>query len=140
MDLAFLSAECIPIALLEAKALYAFDLFNEAGKVTFSNAVRVDEDKLRRIKREYPWPTVRLFCLLLVTHLRSVPTNLRPGVVKYLKRISELAPKSSAEVAEALRSGYGASEVASGEILAGTWFGAQVSVYYLLREVRDIGA
>lgn len=135
IDLAILTPEQAPLALLELKAMYSFDDAARYCKMTAADEGRT---------RVFAPMAEAVYSLLLATHVDApVPSGLR-RVVKYddgINRVlrqfgtGELVASSLLKrMDEALR---GRNLVASGNIAGGAVHGLPVDVYYWL--VRDAG-
>jgi hypothetical protein len=136
-DIAVLSAGAeSPLMLLEAKAMYSFDVGWEhrAGASAYPRLMQQDIAKARALD---PHDSADVYALGLVTHPHGSPRNL-PGVIKYLDRINralntvspeDLQLMSAATMRQALSP---LGQVRSGNLPAGAAFGVEVTVGYWL--------
>ena len=126
--------------LLEAKAMYSFNLFTNSIS-TFVCACSNDQRKLQKYgAKSQTSPT--LLTLALVTHPHrpeAIPLNW-DGVVKYFDDIRHIPDKSISDVKRAIRQHLQLPDfplLASGEIEGGFAFGTEVSVVYALFGPHD---
>jgi len=136
-DIAILSAGAqSPLVLLEAKAMYSFDVAWEhrAGATAYPRLMRRDIAKARALD---PHGAADVYALALVTHPHGRPPTL-PGVIKYLDRINralsagspeDLQLMSAATMRQALAP---LGQVQSGNLPGGTAFGVKVTIGYWL--------
>jgi hypothetical protein len=126
----------LPLALLEAKAMYSFDVAWEhrACARAYPRLMRHDIAKARALD---PQGTADVYALALVTHPHGRPPTL-PGVIKYLDRINWALNAASPEdlqlmSAETMRHALTPlGQVLSGNLPGGTAFGVEVTIGYWL--------
>lgn len=89
-DIAVLTADAkSPVALLEIKVLYSFDLTeNQPNAAVYPQLLRSDLAEAQQLDHH---GTAGVYALALVTHPDRVPEHL-PGVIKYLGRIESALP------------------------------------------------
>jgi hypothetical protein len=136
-DLAVLdSSGTVPLALIEAKALYSFDVASSAGRGTayFPGLVSGDITKARKLSREIGQDPA-VFALVFVTHPMGEPPNL-PNIIKYVSairgsarygspaKVRDLAAKHLGQALERL------GPVRNGQMDAGSAFGTPTAVDY----------
>jgi hypothetical protein len=135
-DIAILSRDGdSPVILLEAKAMYSFDVSLPDRARRYLQMMRDDVAKARQLD---PHGTADVYALALVTHPHGVPRNL-PSVIKYLNlikraehtagsatRLREMAVDTLAEALPQL------GKVRSGSLPGGAAFDVEVSVDYWL--------
>ena len=121
--------------LLEAKAMYSFDLFSSSISKFVRECSR-DLRKLREAGANSPTsPT--LLTLALVTHPHcpgAIPLHWK-GVVKYFAGVRRSATRSISDVTQEISRHFRPPDFplfASGKIDAGLAFGTEVSVVYAL--------
>lgn len=83
-DLAVLDG-AVPVALLEAKALYVFDLVTPATLKEYVGALKADADKARSLAHQLGHPQARLALLVLTTHFGGEVGSDQLRWVKYGK-------------------------------------------------------
>ena len=139
-DLAVVTDRSEAQLLLEAKAMYSFNLFTSSIN-KFVRACSKDQRKLQKHDaKSQTSPT--LLTLALVTHPHrpeAIPLNWG-GVVKYFDDIRHFPDKSISDVKRAIRQHFQLPDFplfASGEIEGGFAFGTEVSVVYALFGLHD---
>ena len=139
-DLAVVTDRSEAQLLLEAKAMYSFDLFTSSIN-KFVLACSDDQRKLQEYcAKSQTSPT--LLTLALVTHPHrpeAIPLYW-DGVVKYFEGIRRISDKSISDVKRAIRQHFQLPDfplLASGEIDGGFAFGTEVSVVYALFGPHD---
>lgn len=136
-DIAVLSARAeSPLVLLEAKAMYSFDVAWE-HRASASAYPRLMQQDIAKARALDPHGRADVYALGLVTHPHGSPRNL-PGVIKYLDHINralntaspeDLQLMSAATMRQALTP---LGQVRSGNLPGGTAFGAEVTIGYWL--------
>ena len=128
-DLAVLDGATV-VAVLEAKALYAFDLLREAQRTRDGTLIAGDMAKAALLA-----PSAQRFALVLVTHVTGVvQPDLRANVVKYAGGISAaLLRHGGAAVRQGALTALGEDLVALGTVdhvpfKHGLAFGLEVGV------------
>ena len=121
--------------LLEAKAMYSFDLFTSSGS-KFVRACSDDRRKLLGASASSPTPPT-LLTLALVTHPHradAIPPHWC-GVVKYFAGIRRFSGRSLSDVKQEILRQFRPPDFppfALGKIDGGVAFGTEVSVVYAL--------
>jgi hypothetical protein len=134
-DIAILSADGkTPRVLLEAKAMYSFDLAWEPNASGYPQLMAHDMAKASQLD---PEGTAAVYALALVTHPHGLPRDL-PGVIKYLDRITEATLEVGAgplrEIAAATmkRTLPQLGNVRTGALSGGVAFDTKVTIDYWL--------
>lgn len=134
IDLALLNSEATPIALVEVKALYSFDVDTQdrANVRKYTRMVEADMAKAFKLLDGHSAP---VFALVLITHPMGVPPDFG-GVIKYRPGIKTALTRATQEEIRT-----GAKETLSsalepmgpavyGSLMAGKAFGVEVIVDY----------
>lgn len=135
-DLAVVTDTSRPRLLLEAKAMYSFDLYTSAITNKFVPYCSKDRKKLLQASTGVQ-PSPALLTLVLVTHPHhpEAITHHWEGIVKYLPDIKRIAGKSTSDVAREIRRHFRPPDFAPfafGEIDGGFNFGTALTVVYAL--------
>ncbi|MEU9342053.1 hypothetical protein AB0D74_12650 [Streptomyces sp. NPDC048278] len=134
-DIAVLNSDAsLPLLLLEAKAMYSFDLVRKTSAADYAAKVKADLDKMRVLDKSGAADT---YALVLATHPFSTPQNL-PGVIKYDRDVRAALHKmpedgirrAAANAANRILGAFG--PVRKGSLSGGSAFGTQVAVDYWL--------
>ncbi|MFJ9634483.1 hypothetical protein ACIRU8_43005 [Streptomyces sp. NPDC101175] len=134
-DLAVLDLDArIPHALIEAKAMYSFDVARADGPglAAYTSKIAADLNKARDLARDAP---TGVFGLAFVTHPQGAPPHL-PNVIKYISGIrgalrlgteTEVRQAAAANLSSALRD---LGPVLGGRLDAGEAFGVNIAIDY----------
>lgn len=123
-----------PSVILEAKAMYSFDMFTSKAEAQYPCAIHKDVLNFH----EYTERTQlsihpQLVTLLLATHPYSPPSRSLDGIVKYNAQVHSCAPPSVEALLDRVESFFSDHpRLQLGEIAAGRAFGVDVSVFYWL--------
>ena len=119
-----------PRLLLEAKAMYSFDMFSsDANKKKYRNRVGKDVKKLRQFRPEYD---LERTAMILLTDANCCAEGKFAGIVKYMKRLKEPA-NSFDKLKCTVEQNFKCRPIhSSGSICAGYEFGVNVTVHYWL--------
>ena len=140
-DLALLTHDGAPLALIELKCFYTFDMFAPKAASMFPSAVARDVAKLGRHASSSGSHQPITFTLLLATHLHEQPPKHLDCAIKYSKGIRRYWPPSREEALSQVDLHFPPTgEIARGELHAGQAFGIPVSVLYWLRTHRQVVA
>ena len=127
-DLAVISDE-MPRLLLEAKAMYGFDMFSSDAKKKYPDKVRNDVKKLKKFRSNFD---VERTAMILLTDTNCCPDEKFNGIVKYMTELKKPG-KSFEEIRRAVKRNFEELPVhTSGSICAGHAFGVDVTVHYWL--------
>ncbi len=135
IDIAVLQVAPVrPVALIEMKAMYAFDAISNE---LFYELTAADVEKCLAKCRKRKINNVVVYTLLLATHPLHNPKEEYDGIIKYSQSIrrSIVNRKNCEEVLSDARSavaGWPGTIANEGSIDGGTAFGMGVSVYYWL--------
>ncbi|GEO93582.1 hypothetical protein [Kocuria flava] len=134
IDLALLNRGATPIALVEAKALYSFDVVtpDRANVRKYTRMVEADMAKAFKLLDGHSAP---VFALVLITHPMGVPPDLggvikyRPGIETALTRATQgdIRTGAWATLSSALEP---MGPAVYGSLMAGKAFGVEVIVDY----------
>lgn len=130
-DLAYINHKREPEMLLEAKAIYTFDIIKKGARHNYPALLNSDVAKLQKYKNN----TKSLFTLLLATHPHSAPRQLYSEAIKYYGSVKKYAPPNftiSDADQEVRRRLNHLPHIASGAINGGTAFETEVSIAYWL--------
>lgn len=132
-DLAILS-NGKPSTIIEAKAMYSFDMFTNHALWQYPNKVDADISKFLRFfgtATEQQQPV--LYSLLLATHPHVLPPRELDGIIKYNSEIQRYSPLVTNALLGRVREYFGNHpQCANGVLYGGVAFGVPVSVYYWL--------
>lgn len=137
-DIAVLSDDgSSPVVLLEAKAMYSFDV-GWPDRPTAPRYLQLMRDDIAKAHQLDLHGTADVYALALVTHPHGLPRNL-PGVIKYLDpvRRAEHAAGSAVRLREMAAATLDAAlpqlgTVRTGSLSGGAAFDVEVSVDYWL--------
>ena len=131
-DLAVVQADK-PRLILEAKAIYTFDIINEGAEHPFPRLVADDLAKAAEWASDAPEShPLETLALVVATHPHSQPGRQYKQAVKYFGGVSRYASESLSfdEASERLSQRMGAFRQVHGvPAFAGTAFGIDVSIY-----------
>ena len=128
-DLAIIE-ESRPVMLVEAKAMYSFDMFANKAKNKYPTKVQKDVKKMMDYS-EGKHVSPEIMTLLLATHPYSVPSKELGGIVKYRREIERFTPHSVMALTDAVNKYFGDQSIyEGGEIVGGTAFDTKVSIFY----------
>ena len=128
--------------LLEAKAMYSFDLFTSYGRKRFVRYCSNDLRKLQEAGANSP-TTPTLLTLVLATHPHhpeAIPLHWS-GVVKYFNQVQRFPDRPVSDVTQEILQHFGPPNfplIVSGEIHGGLAFGTEVSVVYALSGPHNV--
>ena len=130
-DLALLENSA-PSLILEAKAMYSFDMFTRNGPNIYPSKIQNDVEKFAKYSSANTENSVpEFYTLLLATHPNSPPQRSLDIVVKYNRGINNYKPPSKNEFLKKVDEYFHKhKQYASGEIKGGIAFGVDVSVFY----------
>jgi hypothetical protein len=145
-DLAVLDASgTVPLALIEAKALYTFDVADPAGRQAshYPAQVAADLDKAHALSRSTGHQPA-VFALVLVTHPMTQPPDLPSAVIKYLPHIRRSARHGTPAALRELAAAHlgptlqRLGPVHPGRLDAGTAFATPTAVdYWIIGPTED---
>ena len=128
-DLAIIE-DSSPIMLVEAKAMYSFDMFKNDAENKYPKLVQKDVRKMR-VYSEGKHGSPEIMTLLLSTHPYSVPSGKLEGIVEYRREIERFIPPSVESLTDAVARYFGHHpSYKRGEIVGGTAFDTKISIFY----------
>ncbi len=122
-----------PKLILEAKAMYSFDMFAEDAKTKYPERVKKDVKKMQNFK---PGGQVERLAMILLTDTDTCPNDGFSGIVKYMNRLK--SPKRDFdELKSAVQANFCEflprdTKLDFGSICGRSAFGMQVTVHYCL--------
>lgn len=124
----------LPRLLLEAKAIYTFDILKSGAQHNYPDQLNRDIDKSLASKPGEGNQEPEVLALLLATHLYDPPTQPYKEAVKYFGDLIRYATEANTiEAANtAVQQRVALPMIDHGEIPAGNVFGIRVSVAYWL--------
>lgn len=134
-DLAILDRSGTPLALIEAKALYTFDVVTPERANVGKYKRRVEDDIAKSFTLLEGRPA-SVFALVLVAHPKSLPSAGIEGALKYQSGIKSALKRShEQDVRAGARSTFSAAleplgQALHGSLTGGTAFGVSVDVDY----------
>ncbi len=134
-DLAILREREQPVALVELKAMYSFDMFQSRGLQLYPRLIASDQEKMDGARRKHA--AVDDYILLLSTHPHDTPDPRYMDTVKYYRQIKAAKHRDpDAQAAVVQRHFLDHVTVAQDVIECGSAFGVEVSLYYWLMKAK----
>ena len=135
IDLAVLDSSKAPLALIELKAMHAFDLHTHGGSRAFRSAVDEDSRKLARFRAAHALSQAACITLVTVTACDSHPAKEFEGIVKYRSKIENAGIVSAQALDQKIADCFSAQNCPKGHISIGKAFGVGVRIHYALISV-----
>ncbi len=118
-----------PKLILEAKAMYSFDMFANDAKKKYPEKVNKDVEKMQNFK---PKGQIERLAMILLTDTKVCPDEKYRGIVKYIDDLKK-SEKSYDELRCAVERNFECRPIhSSGSICAGRAFDVDVTVHYWL--------
>lgn len=123
-----------PLLLLEAKAIYTFDILKGGAQHPYPNLLRQDVEKAHALQTEGRSPSLEVLALLVATHPHDPPNAACRDAVKYYDGVVKYATQGiTIEAANKMvQSQVNLPLLHHGEVPGGKAFGIGVSVAYWL--------
>ena len=119
----------VPKLILEAKAMYSFDMFANDAKKKYPERVNNDAEKMQNFK---PDGQIERLAMILLTDTNACPDKKYRGIVKYIDGLNK-PKKSCDELRCAVERNFECLPIhSSGCICAGRAFDLDVTVHYWL--------
>ena len=130
-----------PRLLLEAKAIYTFDIIKSGAQHSYPGQLERDIEKAQRWVDATAPNVPEILALLLATHLHDPPGQEYRQAIKYFGGVTKYttAENTVALADQAIRKRLQLPIVAHGEINGGSAFGIRVSVAYWLVQPKTEG-
>jgi len=128
-----------PKLLLEAKAIYTFDILKSGAQHPYPDQLQQDIEKAQQWRQGGLNPELEVLALLIATHPHDPPSPEYREAVKYYGGVVKYATKSNTVAAadQEVRRRVDLPVLAHGEVLGGKAFGIGVSVAYWLFKPHD---